>query len=112
MTLGYNTGMSKEIATPQQIDRDLAEKVCGFRKSGEHYYDKRGDVVYGFSPTTFRDDAHEVLAQLTDEQWQKFTRHLVPGSDDLPNFAIEAMFRVGFSSTPAQIAEAVWRATC
>lgn len=99
--------------TPQQIDRDLAEKVCGWKLSaGAWWQNARMQATGSWSPSHSRDDAFEVLAKLTDEQWSKFTRHLVPGTADLPDFAIEAMFRSGFSSTPAQISEAVWRAVC
>jgi hypothetical protein len=90
--------------------RDLAEKVMGYEVIRNGHTVNRTQVEW--NPFTSRDDAHELLGRLTDEQWSAFTRHLVSGTSDLPDFAIEAMFRAGFSSTPAQISEAVWRATC
>lgn len=105
-----------EVIKNEQKTRDLAEKVMGFVWTNHDpigcWRERFGALRFKFSPSTSRDDCAEVLARLTDEQWSKFTRHLIPGSADLPDFAIEAMFRVGFSSTPAQIAEAVWRAVC
>ncbi len=105
--------------TAQQMTRDLAENVHGWRIGDPAglgvpawFVNDRCAATFSWNPFTSRDDAHELLAKLTDQQWGKFTRCLVPGPDDLPDYAIAAMFRAGFSSTPAQIAGAVWRATC
>lgn len=110
--------------TPQEMSRDLAEKVLECRTRTT--YGVKGDPV-GFmftfagkrrewspykcdqptwSPFTFRDDCAELLGRLTEEQQRDvcdyLARHFVGRSF---NWHL-------LTATPAQIAEAVWRATC
>lgn len=63
-----------------------------------------------FSPSTSRDDCAEVLAKLTDEQWCQVERVLSTLFWDEPDTISFGRFIL--TATPAQIAEAVWGATC
>ena len=64
-----------------------------------------------WNPFGSRDNCAELLGRLTDEQWGRVTHELYNvWIDSNPNHA-NAM-RLALSAPPAQIAEAVWRATC
>lgn len=103
--------------TEQQKTRYLAEKVMGWTWGPdacgrECWLDCEGlpASLAGFSPFTSRDDAHELLAKLTDEQWPKITWHLCQALN--PSGGSWTPIRSILSATPAQISEAVWMATC
>lgn len=103
---------------PQQIDRDLAEKVMGWTWSEDAcgrlcWVDSEWSpaVIGDWSPSTSRDDAHEVLGRLTDEQRKAALEKLW---DSCPEES-QTSFRWDWyllTATPAQISEAVWMATC
>lgn len=108
--------------TTQQIDRELAEKVMGFSRCGCNLGGKPCGQIFdvddkcktSWSPSTSRDDCAEVLARLTDP----VRRSLVIGH--LETIVTSAKYDpisesdvwLFLTATPAQIAEAVWRAVC
>ena len=120
--------------TTQQIDRDLAEKVMGWKCKGpmfdgfcfmrnEDTFDGLlvGDVRHAYkswSPSTSRDDCAEVLGKLTDEQWESFATEISKSLTD--KYTLEEvqaatdgqLMKDTLTATPAQISEAVRRATC
>tara|TARA_R110000868_G_scaffold64453_7_gene193499 strand:+ start:713 stop:1003 length:291 start_codon:yes stop_codon:yes gene_type:complete len=92
----------------KQIDRDLAEKVCGFVWKS----DTAGAWRLKFSPSISRDDAHEVLAKLTNGQRQSVVAQLRNMlCEDVPIGGWQSFWLI-LAATPGQISEAVWRATC
>lgn len=116
--------------TQQQMARDLATVVMGWKCKGEFlggYLFERLSVadcvVVGvkhinyyicWNPFTSRDDAHELLGRLTDEQWRKFDMHLVAiaVAEKPDGQTIRTLIQLALTASPAQVAEAVWRATC
>ena len=118
--------------TPQEMSRELAEKVLECRTRTT--YGVKGEPV-GFmftlngkrrewspykcdqptwSPFTSRDHCAELLGKLTDEQWGRVERAIlqVVLSDAKYTPSGGTLIRLALTATPAQISEAVWRATC
>ena len=119
MTLGYNIDMGMAMAmTEQQKTRDMAEKVMGLTWKSDPgigcWVERFGAWRLKFDPFTSRDDAHELLGKLTDEQWLYFgtlIRRQIRESGDYIQLR-RSLTRCLLMLTPAQIAEAVWRAIC
>lgn len=107
--------------TNEQKTRELAMKVMGWTWGPdacgrECWLDCEGlpACLAGFSPFTSRDDAHELLGKLTDGQWLYFgtlIRRQIRESGDYIQLR-RSLTRCLLMLTPAQISEAVWRATC
>ena len=120
--------------------QDLAEKVMGWRILTTRQWEselryKRRAVCCDYAPIGFqverigengpsepvlwtpftsRDDAHELLGKLTDGQWLYFgtlIRRQIRESGDYIQLR-RSLTRCLLMLTPAQISEAVWRATC
>lgn len=110
--------------TNKRKTRDLAEKVMGWTfAAGGWWQDvstpkEKMQATGKWSPSTSRDDAHEVLAKLTDEQWECFTTEISKMLTDKYTLAeVQAatdgqLMKDTLTATPAQISEAVWRAVC
>lgn len=98
-----------EMTQQQQIDRDLAEKVMGFTWGAdacgrECWLDSEGLPATGdgFSPSSSRDDAHELLDKLTEVQWLVVQPLIRAGCP--PGFS---RTRYVLTATPEQISEAL-----
>ena len=106
------------MKTQQEMALDLAEKVMGWTLCQCNLGGKPCGQIYdgvncktSWNPFGSRDNCAELLGRLTDEQWGRVTHELYNvWIDSNPNHA-NAM-RLALSAPPAQIAEAVWRATC
>lgn len=113
--------------TQQQINRDLAER---FRQGRQSKYEcaetgpqcdpclghcGRGCAAKGYlwSPSTSREDCAEVLARITDKDTQiKVINHLGTITDGGKWLGPMVSTWLMLTATPAQISEAIWRATC
>ena len=109
---------NKENPTQQQMSRDLAEKIMGFRWQSNHlaigcWEERFGKWRLRFDPFTSRDDAHELLGRLTYKQREVVIDRLRSElcGDSFAGWGW-AVAWICLTATPAQIAEAVWRATC
>ncbi len=103
--------------------RDLAEKVMGWTNKGAgmrggFFFLRDGKETHGtlvgeleynhicWDPFTSRDDLAELLERLTDEQKLSVCDYLAR------DFVGRSFNWYLLTATPAQVAEAVWRATC
>lgn len=101
---------------------DLAEKVMGWKigdpaSLGVPAWFRNGlcMATYFWDPFTSRDDLAQLLGKLTDEQWARFSDELCQIMlSESAQFkpASTSVVRLTLTATPAQVAEAVWRATC
>ena len=108
---------NKENPTQQQMARDLAEKVMGFRWESNHpaigcWVERFGNWRLKFVPFISRDDCAELLGRLTDEQKQSTVTVLRNSLCEETPVGGWLGYWLLLTATPAQIAEAVWRATC
>ena len=125
---------NKENPTQQQMSRDLAEKVMGWRYLTERQWENEvrykrlavfsdyagfqveriGQEITGWNPFTSRDDCAELLGRLTDIQWERLDAQFdnLVYSLESGTYPLNPPIRRFLTATPAQIAEAIWRATC
>jgi len=107
--------------TNEQKTRELAEKVMGWvwgtdACGRECWLDCEGlpASLGQFDPFHVRDDADQLMGRLTDGQWLYFgtlIRRQIRESGDYIQLR-RSLTRCLLMLTPAQISEAVWRATC
>ena len=109
----------KTKPTQQEMALDLAEKVMGWTLCQCNLGGKPCGQIYdgvncktSWNPFGSRDDCAELLGRLTDEQKQSTVTVLRNALCEETPVGGWLGYWLLLTATPAQIAEAVWRATC